>query len=244
MSTERPVARRGTATVMSVTGTYRGETARLDADFTHDTVSLVLVERGELVVEERLADPSAVRLRLDDDAVVWGERVFWPAADAIDQAEALVTQVAVARGRPVPVVRRPAAVAPPTVATTPARRRVGPAGWSLSVVVWLASLTVDVFSSVHYISQRDEPIVCGSLDSGISYPPFIAVVVLAGYALRRVHVHAGSLDHAMSWRHPGPPPEHHARLLRVVAWTIIVAAAVALAVFFVSYEVRPHVCLD
>lgn len=241
MSTERPVAGGGTAAVMSVTGTYRGETARLDADFTHDTVSLVLVERGELVVEERLADQSAVRLRLDDDAVVWGERVFWPADDAIDQAEALVTQVAVARGRPVPVVRRPPEVAPPTVATTPARRRVGPAGWSLSVVVWLASLTVDVLSSVHYISQRDEPIVCGS---GISYLPFIAVVVLAGYALRRVHVHAGSLGNAMNWRHPGPWPEHHARLLRVVAWTIIVAAAVALAVFFVSFEVRPHVCLD
>lgn len=227
--------------MMSITGTYRGETARLDADFTHDTVSLVLVERGELVVEERLADPSAVRLRLDDDAVIWGERVFWPADDAIDQAEALVTQVAVARGSPVPVVRRPAAVAPPTVATTPARRRVGPAGWSLSVGVWLASLTIDVFSSVHYISQRDELIVCGS---GISNLPFIAVVVLAGYALRRVQVHAGSLGHAMNWRHPGPRPGHHARLLRVVAWTIIVAAAVALAVYFVSFEARPHVCLD
>jgi hypothetical protein len=212
---------------MSVTGTYGGETARLDADFTHDTVSLVLVERGQLVVEERLADPSAARLRLDDDAVVWGERVFWPASDAIDQAEALVRQVAVARGRPVSVVRRPAAVAPPTVATTPARRSVGPAGWSLSVLVWLASLTVDVFSSAHYISQRDETIVC---DSGIWYPPVIAVVVLAGYALRRVYVHTGSLGHAM--------------LLRVVPWTIIVAATAALAVFFVSIELRPYVCLD
>lgn len=213
--------------MMSVTGTYRGETARLEADFTHDTVSLVLVERGQLVVEERLADPSAARLRLDDDAVVWGGRVFWPASDAIDQAEALVRQVAVARGRPVPVVRRPAALAPTTVATTPARRRVGPAGWSLSVLVWLASLTVDVFSSAYYISQRDEKIVC---DSGIWYPPVIAVVVLAGYALLRVLVHTGSLGHAM--------------LLRVVPWTIIVAATVALAVFFVSIELRPDVCND
>ena len=212
--------------MMSVTGTYRGETARLDADFTHDTVSLVLVEGGQLVVEERLADPSAARLRLEDDAVIWGERVFWPASDAIDEAEALVTQVAVARGT-VPVVRRSAAVAPPTLATTPARRRVGPAGWSLSVVVWLASLTVDVFSSAYYISQRNEKIVC---DSGIWYPPVIAVVVLAGYALYRVLVHTGSLGHAM--------------LLRVVPWTIIVAAMVAVAVHFVSVELRPYVCND
>ncbi|HEX9259220.1 MAG TPA: hypothetical protein VF855_06755 [Acidimicrobiales bacterium] len=193
-------------------------------------MSLVLVERGQLVVEERLADPSAAWLRLVDDAVFWGERVFWPASDAIDQAEALVKQVAVARGRPVPVVTRPAAVAPPTVATS-ARRRVGPAGWSLSVLVWLASLTVDVFSGAHYISQRDEKIVCDY--SGISFLPVIAVVVLAGYALRRVYVHTGNLYFRSD-----------AMLLRVVPWTIIVAATVALAVFFVSIELRPYVCND
>ena len=47
MSTEHPLAGGRTATVRTVTGTYRGEPARLDADVTLDCLSLVLIERED-----------------------------------------------------------------------------------------------------------------------------------------------------------------------------------------------------